>query len=347
MADAGLSFARNDGLAMASHVALSLVIALFPFLICVAALAAFLGAGRISTHIVHLLFDFWPEGVAGPLAREADKVLIPRRNVLTISIVLTLLVATNGVESLRVALCRAYGVERFRPWWQARLIGVGFILIGAGALVASSVLVVLWPSIWRGAVSYMPDLKGLGPTYDVVRYGLASLVLVAGLSATHLWLPDTRPRSWDVVPGIATTLVLWLTGASLYGEFLANMAHLKSTYAGLAGILRAQRRPAPRETNRRAGETLLHACGWQSGSRVSGLGAHAFVPFPLAIPLRGLLRSLLLLGKDRIVSGNVVRMGRNGEGCQDGKGDDAKHGLSFLGRSPWMLRRSKPDGQPA
>ncbi|MBQ0819919.1 YihY/virulence factor BrkB family protein [Microvirga sp. HBU67558] len=238
-ADAGSRFARNDGLAMASHVALSLVIALFPFLICVAALAAFLGAGRISTHIVHLLFDFWPEGVAGPLAREADKVLIPRRNVLTISIVLTLLVATNGVESLRVALCRAYGVERFRPWWQARLIGIGFILIGAGALVASSVLVVLWPSIWRWALSYMPDLRGLGPTYDVVRYGLASFILVAGLAATHLWLPDTRPQSRDVVPGIAATLVLWLVGASLYGEFLATMTHLKATYAGLAGILTA------------------------------------------------------------------------------------------------------------
>ena len=239
VADAGRSFARNDGLAMASHVALSLVIALFPFLICVAALAAFLGAGRISTHIVHLLFDFWPEGVAGPLAREADKVLIPRRNVLTISIVLTLLVATNGVESLRVALCRAYGVRRFRPWWQARLIGVAFILIGAGALVASSVLVVLWPSIWRATVTSMPDLRGLGLTYDVVRYALASIVLVLGLVAAHLWLPDARPRSWDVAPGIAATLVLWLAGASLYGEFLANMTHLKSTYAGLAGILTA------------------------------------------------------------------------------------------------------------
>ena len=239
VAHAGRSFARNDGLAMASHVALSLVIALFPFLICVAALAAFLGAGRISTHIVHLLFDFWPEGVAGPLAREADKVLIPRRNVLTISIVLTLLVATNGVESLRVALCRAYGVRRFRPWWQARLIGVAFILIGAGALVASSVLVVLWPSIWRATVTSMPDLRGLGLTYDVVRYALASVVLVLGLVAAHLWLPDSRPRSWDVVPGIAATLVLWLAGASLYGEFLANMTHLKSTYAGLAGILTA------------------------------------------------------------------------------------------------------------
>jgi membrane protein len=239
LADASRSFARNDGLAMASHVALSLVIALFPFLICVAALAAFLGAGRISTHIVHLLFDFWPEGVAGPLAREADKVLIPRRNVLTVSIVLTLLVATNGVESLRVALCRAYGVGRFRPWWRARLIGVAFILIGAGALVAASVLVVLWPSIWRATVTSMPDLRGLGLTYDVIRYALASLVLVLGLVAAHLWLPDASPRARDVVPGIAATLVLWLAGAGLYGELLARMTHLKATYAGLAGILTA------------------------------------------------------------------------------------------------------------
>ncbi|WP_457089692.1 YihY/virulence factor BrkB family protein [Microvirga sp. P5_D2] len=239
LADAASSFSRNDGLAMASHVALSLVIALFPFLICVAALAAFLGAGRISTHIVHILFDFWPEGVAGPLAKEADKVLVPRRDVLTISILVTTLVATNGVESIRVALCRAYGVGRSRPWWLARLIGVGFILVGASALVAASLLVVLWPSFWRSAVTYMPDLGTFRPTYDVVRYVLASIVLVVGLAATHIGLPDARPRLRDVMPGIAATLVLWLAGATLYGEFLANVTHVKATYAGLAGILTA------------------------------------------------------------------------------------------------------------
>ncbi|MDF2688303.1 MAG: hypothetical protein K0Q80_1268 [Microvirga sp.] len=42
-----------------------------------------------------------------------------------------------------------------------------------------------------------------------------------------------------MLPGIAATLILWLLGASLYGEFLANMTHLKATYAGLAGILTA------------------------------------------------------------------------------------------------------------
>ena len=237
LAEACVSFSRNDGLALASHVALSFVIALFPFLICVAALATLFGAGRISDHIVHLLFDFWPDGVAGPLAKEAGKVLISRSTVLAISVVVTILVATNGVESLRIALDRAYGVHRSRPWWLRRAIGVVFILVAASALIAAAVLVVLWPSIWRTTTSYVSDLKGLRVTYDTIRYGLATGVLVAGLVATHLWLPDTRPRLRDVVPGVAVTLVLWLIATGLFGAFLDRFTHLKSTYGGLAGIL--------------------------------------------------------------------------------------------------------------
>jgi membrane protein len=237
--DACVSFTRNDGLALASHVALSLVIALFPFLICVVALASFLGAGRISHHIIHILFDFWPDGVARPLAVEANKVLISRHSLLTLGIVVTVVVASNGVESLSLALGRAYGIERSRPWWLRRLIGVAFVLIGASALVASAVLIVLWPSIWRTTTSYLADLKGLPVTHDSIRYILASMVLVAGLVTTHLCLPDSRPHLRDVVPGAAVTLILWLSSAALFGEILARTVHLKSTYGSLSGILTA------------------------------------------------------------------------------------------------------------
>jgi membrane protein len=85
----------------------------------------------------------------------------------------------------------------------------------------------------------MPDLGALRVTYDVVRYVLATIVLVLGLAATHIGLPDVRPRLRDVMPGIVATLVLWLAGATLYGQFLANVTHVKATYAGLAGILTA------------------------------------------------------------------------------------------------------------
>jgi membrane protein len=59
--------------------------------------------------------------------------------------------------------------------------------------------------------------QGAPDHYDAVRYGLASAVLVMGLVAAHLWLPNARTRLRDVLPGVVMTLVLWLLGATLYG----------------------------------------------------------------------------------------------------------------------------------
>ncbi len=46
-------------------------------------------------------------------------------------------------------------------------------------------------------------------------------------------------RLREVVPGAAVTLALWLVGATAFGQFLAYFTHLKTTYAGLVGIVTA------------------------------------------------------------------------------------------------------------
>ena len=53
-------FASDDGWAFASHVALSSLMALFPFLIFATALASFLGADAFADTAVHVIFDTWP-----------------------------------------------------------------------------------------------------------------------------------------------------------------------------------------------------------------------------------------------------------------------------------------------
>ncbi len=57
----------DDGWAMSSHVALSTLMALFPFLIFAGTLAAFLGADAFSETAVHLIFDTWPKAIADQL----------------------------------------------------------------------------------------------------------------------------------------------------------------------------------------------------------------------------------------------------------------------------------------
>gem|GEM_PF-5980418 len=54
--DAYSHFTEDDGWAMASHMALSILLALFPFLIFGTALAGFLGADQFSETAVHLIY---------------------------------------------------------------------------------------------------------------------------------------------------------------------------------------------------------------------------------------------------------------------------------------------------
>ena len=64
-ADAFRHFNDDDGWAIASHIALSALIALFPFLIVVTALAGFfLGSKELADEAARILLEAWPNQVA-------------------------------------------------------------------------------------------------------------------------------------------------------------------------------------------------------------------------------------------------------------------------------------------
>ena len=111
MMDAFYTFLADDGWAIASHIALSTLMALFPFLIVLTSLAGFFGSKELADQAVELLLQVWPQQVADSLSREIHDVLTTtRRDALTIGLVLAVYFASNGFESLRVGLNRAYSV---------------------------------------------------------------------------------------------------------------------------------------------------------------------------------------------------------------------------------------------
>ena len=119
--DACYRFLDDDGWAIASHIALSTLMALFPFLILVTALAAVFGSQYLADPAVNLLLATWPKEVAAPIADEVHRVLTTTRgDVLTFSAVFSVYFASSGVESLRVGLNRAYGEKETRNWLSLR-----------------------------------------------------------------------------------------------------------------------------------------------------------------------------------------------------------------------------------
>jgi membrane protein len=236
--DAYCHFNEDDGWAMASHVALSGLLALFPFLIFGTALAGFLGASTFSETAVHLLFDTWPESIADPLSSEIRQVLtIPRGGLLTVSVLAAAYFASNGVEALRISLNRAYRVTESRSWYITRLASLGYVVAAVIIFAIISTFLVAVPVALRYAERFFPWLEDLlRAASDWGIYGTV-LVLMAGLILSHKWLPDGRRRIVDVLPGVVLTLLLWTAGALLFASYLATFANYAATYAGLASVM--------------------------------------------------------------------------------------------------------------
>ncbi|WP_422371625.1 YihY/virulence factor BrkB family protein [Hoeflea sp.] len=236
--DAVTHFNNDDGWAMASHVALSILMALFPFMIFGTALASFLGANAYAETAAHLIFDTWPESIAAPISREVITVLtVERGGLLTLSVLAAAFFSTNGVEALRVSLNRAYRVTETRAWYVTRTQSLLFVLLAVMVIMAISFLLVLAPLALKLARQFAPWMDTMISTVDNWRILIAATVLVIGLVVSHLWLPAGRRSLYDVIPGIGLTLVAWMAGALMFASYLKEFATYVSTYAGLASIM--------------------------------------------------------------------------------------------------------------
>ena len=237
--DAYDKFLAEDGWAISSHIALSILTSLFPFLIFVTSLAGFLGTQNLADEGAKLIFDAWPPAVAGPIAGEVHSVLtVPRGGLLTIGGLLALYFSSGAIEALRTGLNRAYGAAETRPWWLLRLESIGFMVIAAVALLALAFLVVLGPLIWAGALHFAPALAPLERLVTLLRFAIASLTVALTLLIAHLWLPAGRRRLRDIAPGIALTFLTCLAVGAVFGAYLAEFArNYVSTYAGLASVM--------------------------------------------------------------------------------------------------------------
>jgi membrane protein len=238
--DAFYTFLADDGWAIASHIALSTLMALFPFLIVLTSLAGFFGSKELADQAAGLLLDVWPKLVADQLSSEVHDVLTTTRgDILTVGAALAVYFASNGVEALRVALNRAYAVVETRRWYWLRLESIAYTLIAAFASLAMAFLIVLGPLIIEAARRNIPFfVESNERILNISRYGITITALTVALLILHAWLPAGRRSFVQILPGIIFTMAASLISGAVFGKYLARFANNYVTmYAGLASVV--------------------------------------------------------------------------------------------------------------
>lgn len=238
--DAFYTFLADDGWAIASHIALSALMALFPFLIVITALAGVFGSKDLADRAAEMMLDTWPSQVADALSGEIHDVLTQSHGgTLTIGLVLAIYFASNGVESLRVGLNRSYSVVEQRSWYWLRLESIGYTMVAAVMSLAMAFLIVLGPLILATARRYVPlRVEPNENLLNIVRYGLTIFALVAALIILHKWLPAGTRKLREIMPGIVVTMLASLVSGVMFGKYLERFAsNYVTTYAGLASVM--------------------------------------------------------------------------------------------------------------
>ncbi len=238
LADALGHFNDDDGWAMASHVALSLLLALFPFLLFVATLAGTFGGAYLAQEVAELVFDAWPKATAQPIAEQVSTLLTTSNtDLLTIGFVLSLFFASNGIEALRAALNRAYRSHESRPFWYCRGQSILFVIVGAAIMLIFAAVVIIAPAITERMIDRFSWLEPLARIPDMTRHAAAAGILTITLFACHMILPAGRRRLRDLLPGILATAFFWILCGWGFAYYLRTFANYAATYAGLAGVM--------------------------------------------------------------------------------------------------------------
>jgi membrane protein len=238
--DAFYTFLADDGWAIASHIALSTLMALFPFLIVLTSLAGVFGSKELADQAASLMLQVWPKQVADSISGEVHDVLTTTRTgILTIGAALSVYFASNGVEALRVALNRAYAVVEMRRWYWLRLESIAYTLIAAFTALAMAFLIVLGPLIIEAARRHIPlFVESNESILTWLRYGITIGALVVALFILHAWLPAGRRSFLQIMPGIIFTVAASLVSGVVFGQYLARFANNYVTmYAGLASVI--------------------------------------------------------------------------------------------------------------
>ena len=238
--DVHRGFVADDGFALSGNIAFSSLLAFFPFLIFLTALAGFLGNEPLARTVIDYLLSVAPAEIVGPISDDIHSILtVSNKRVLTFSILFTVYIAGGGVESLRVGFNRAYGLgaKERRPWWMRVLQNLAFVIGGAVVLLILAILIVFAPLWWGAAETRFMFLENFSGWFHLLRLPIGLGVMFLALCFGHLFLPRKRLGFRRVLPGILTTMILWMLAAQAYAKYTAQFSRAQIMYAGLGSVV--------------------------------------------------------------------------------------------------------------
>lgn len=229
---------KDEVFGRAAQLAYYWLFALFPLLIFLTALLAFLPIRKDWAHITGLLSDMLPPDAYTLVIKTLHEVInYPRGGLLSFSILLAIWVSSSGMVAIITSLNIAYDAPLTRSWWEERFLAI-LLTLGMTVFILTALTLMFFG---EDISSRIASAYGFGEKFKIF-WGLAQWPMVVfliflGLDLIYYFAPNIKHRWKYFTPGAIFAVTLWLLISFGFRFYVSHFANYNATYGTLGGVM--------------------------------------------------------------------------------------------------------------
>ncbi len=222
----------------AGAVSFSFFLALFPAIIFIFTLIAYLPISNFQDELFHVLRDVLPESTHEmALGTIEDILTIKRGGLLSFTVAATLIFATNGTLSLISNLGISIHEIKVKTFWFQYFSAV-LLTLALTVLIFIAIIALIFSqsfTVWLNAHGYLTNYAP-GFIYFIRMFTLLSTILL-GISLVYNYGP-VRRRYWRFIsPGSILATLLILASSQGFGFYVENFSTYNKFYGSIGTLM--------------------------------------------------------------------------------------------------------------
>ena len=231
-------FKAHDMATHARAVTFQVLFSLFPFVILLMALLAFLELTNLFDWLRRQSEVFLLKGTAPQINSIIDQLQQRRHGMLSFGIVFALWASSSAMRSMMNALNVVYGVSEGRPLWKRYLLSILTTLVVGFALAAAVTLLLVRPA----AIATLAEHLGLAHWWAGLwawwlRLPAIVLLLTATVTVVYWAAPDVEQRFDFVTPGAFVAVLAWFAASLGFDFYVRNIGNYDRVYGSVGTVV--------------------------------------------------------------------------------------------------------------
>ena len=230
---------RDDNcLGLAAQLAFYYLLALFPAVLFLVALASYLPVDDAFSEFLVALGAVAPDELVALLRGQLDQIARGRHaSLLTLGIAGAIWSSSAAMVAIIDALNHAYDISEWRPWWKRRCVAIALTMTLAAFTLLALAFVLIGPSLASRVAAWFGLAPAVAVIWQLIRWPIIVSSVVLAVDLVYHFAPNRAARWAWITPGALAATALWIASSFGFRLYVTSVGDYSATYGTIGGVI--------------------------------------------------------------------------------------------------------------